>query len=125
MVFKNRGTLFETQIMPPVRNDPSDTQTKRTRNPTAHFKPKSGGSGKLVVTPLPKNASGSAKRKRQTSIVEGRQDAMADAAADRDITGSHGTQGVAFVPTDTTSPRSVMGNLSLPICKEFHEALCE
>ena len=40
-------------------------------------------------------------------------------SADRDITGS--AQGVAFV----TSPRSVMGNLSLPICKEFHEALCE
>ena len=46
-------------------------------------------------------------------------------SADRDITGSHGAQGVAFVPTDTTSPRSVMGNLSLPICKEFHVALCE
>ena len=44
-------------------------------------------------------------------------------SADRDITGN--AQGVAFVPTDTTSPRSVMGNLSLPICKEFHEALCE
>ena len=41
-------------------------------------------------------------------------------SADRDITGSD-----VFVPTDTTSPRSVMGNLSLPICKEFHEALCE
>jgi len=46
-------------------------------------------------------------------------------SADREFTGSHGTQGVAFVPIDTTSPRSVMGNLSLPICKEFHEALCE
>ena len=44
-------------------------------------------------------------------------------SADRDITGS--AQGVPFVPIDTTSPRSVMGNLSLPICKEFHEALCE
>ena len=68
--------------MPLSRNDePSDTRTKRTRNPTAHFKPKSGGSGKLVVTPLPKNAPGAAKRRRQTSILGGLQDAMADAAA--------------------------------------------
>lgn len=111
--------------MPPVRDDPSDTQTKRARKKPANYNPRIGKSGELVVTPHPNKGSGSAKRKRQTSIVEGRQDAMADAAADRDITGSHGTQGVAFVPTDTTSPRSVMGNLSLPICKEFHEALCE
>ena len=44
-------------------------------------------------------------------------------SADRDITAS--AQGVAFVPADTTSPRSIMGNLSIPICKEFHVALCE
>ncbi len=44
-------------------------------------------------------------------------------SADRDITGS--ARGVAFVPTDTQSPRSIMGNMSLPMYKEFHEALCE
>jgi hypothetical protein len=27
--------------------------------------------------------------------------------------------------TDLQSPRSIMGNMSLPMCKEFHEALCE
>ena len=85
MVFKNRGTLFETQIImppqPPVRNEPSDTQTKRARNKPALYKPKSGRSGELVVTPHQKKASGSAKRKRHTSIIEGVQDAMADAAA--------------------------------------------
>jgi len=44
-------------------------------------------------------------------------------SADRDITGT--APDVAFVPTDTHSPRSIMGNTSVPMCKEFHEALCE
>jgi hypothetical protein len=44
-------------------------------------------------------------------------------AADSDITGI--APGVAFVPADTTSPKSVMGDLSIPELKEFHEALCE
>ena len=33
-------------------------------------------------------------------------------SADREFTGSHGTQGVAFVPIDTTSPRSRFVDIS-------------
>ena len=44
-------------------------------------------------------------------------------SADRDLTGTG--PGVAFVPTDTQCPKSIMGNLSVPMCKEFHDALCE
>ena len=67
--------------MPPVRNAPSDTQTKRARKKPTNYNPRIGKSGELVVTPHPNNGSGSAKRKRQTSILEGAQDAMADATA--------------------------------------------
>ena len=66
---------------PPVRDDPSDTQTKRARKKPTNYNPRIGKSGELVVTPHPNNGSGSAKRKRQTSILEGAQDAMADATA--------------------------------------------
>ena len=65
--------------MPPVSNE--DTQKRRARNPPAVYKPRSGGSGQLVIKPHSKNAPGTAKRKRQTSILEGLQDAMADATA--------------------------------------------
>ena len=44
-------------------------------------------------------------------------------SAGRDITDT--APDVAFVPIDTHSPRSILGNMSLPMCKEFHEALCE
>ena len=43
--------------------------------------------------------------------------------ANRDITGPR--PGVAFVPIDTHSAKSIMGDMSLPMYKEFHEALCE
>lgn len=36
-----------------------------------------------------------------------------------------GVQSEAELATDLQSPRSIMGNMSLPMCKEFHEALCE
>ena len=46
-----------------------------------------------------------------------------------DSAGSDITDGtapeVAFVPVDTQFPRSILANMSLPVCKEFHEALCE
>ena len=67
--------------MPPVRDDPSDTQTKRARKKPSNYNPRIGKSGELVVTPHPNKASGTAKRKRQTSILKGLQDAMTDAAA--------------------------------------------
>jgi hypothetical protein len=44
-------------------------------------------------------------------------------SADCDLTGTE--PGVAFVPTDTHCPKSIMGNLVVPMCKEFHTALCE
>ena len=43
--------------------------------------------------------------------------------ANRDITGPR--PGVAIVPMDTHSAKSIMGDMSLPMYKEFHEALCE
>jgi len=86
--------------MPPVRNAPSDTQTKRARKKPDNYNPRIGKSGELMVTPHPNNGSGSAKRKRQTSILEGAQDAMADATAGamsldiRDAPGSRKKAGV-------------------------------
>ena len=86
--------------MPPVRNAPSDTQTKRARKKPTNYNPRIGKSGELAVTPHPNNGSGSAKRKRQTSILEGAQDAMADATAGamsldiRDAPGSRKKAGV-------------------------------
>ena len=43
-------------------------------------------------------------------------------SANRDMTGT--APGVLFVLIDTHSPKSCMGDLSLSLYKEFHEAVC-
>ena len=55
--------------------------SKRTAKSPVRFRAGGGKSGKRVITNQTNKASGSAKRKRQTSILVGGQDAMADAAA--------------------------------------------
>ena len=44
-------------------------------------------------------------------------------AANSDFAGIE--PGVAFVPLNTTSPKSCLADLSLAMSKEFHTAICE